>query len=111
MRSVDQLTSFKVPSQSRARAPRVSSSVLTAQELAVLRRVAVGWRNQHIATDLRRSTKTVEKHRASLCVKLQLTNAAQLAAYAIAENLVTIDDVLLGQLPDEHPPNLPRIGS
>jgi DNA-binding NarL/FixJ family response regulator len=100
-----------VQSHIRQRAARVPSSMLTVQEMAVLRRVAIGWRNHRIAADLRRSTKTVEKHRASLCAKLELTNAAQLAAYAIAESIVSVDDVLLGRLPAEKPVCLPRGGN
>jgi DNA-binding NarL/FixJ family response regulator len=105
---VSPFASTDVPGQSRSRLPRVASTVLTAQELAVLRRVAIGWRNNRIAEDLRRSAKTIEKHRASLCLKLKLTNAAQLAAYAIAENIVTVDDVLSGRLPAERQSDLPR---
>jgi DNA-binding NarL/FixJ family response regulator len=55
---------------------------LTAREREVLKLIAEGYANKHIAEQLCVSIKTVEKHRANLMRKLDLHNAA-LTAFAI----------------------------
>jgi DNA-binding NarL/FixJ family response regulator len=67
---------------------------LTRQELAVLIEVASGRRTADIARALRRSPKTVEKHRTSLQRKLGLRGVAQVTAYAIMNGLVAPEAVL-----------------
>ena len=62
---------------------------LTIREREVLKLVAEGNSNKHIAVYLCLSIKTVEKHRASLMHKLGLRNASMLTAYAIEKGIVT----------------------
>ena len=62
---------------------------LTMREREVLKLVAEGNSNKHIAVYLNLSVKTVEKHRASLMHKLGLRNASMLTAYAIGKGIVT----------------------
>lgn len=64
---------------------------LTDRERVVLRLVAEGRSNKHIAEYLCLSVKTVEKHRSNLMRKLDLHNASTLTAYAIEKGLVTLD--------------------
>ena len=74
--------------------PTTSSSTawerLTQREREVLKLVAEGHGNKHIATYLSLSVKTVEKHRSNLMRKLGLHNAASLTAYAIERGLVRL---------------------
>jgi len=67
---------------------------LTPLESEVMLAVATGLRNIDIARRMRRSSKTVEKHRANALRKLGLRNVAQLTAYAIRHRLLDIDVVL-----------------
>lgn len=77
--------------------PNGSSSVtspwdtLTYREREVLKLVAEGHPNKHIAEYLSLSVKTVEKHRSNLMKKLNLHNASTLTAYAIEKGLVTLN--------------------
>lgn len=61
---------------------------LTLREREVLKRVAEGNTNKHIAEFLNLSPKTVEKHRSNLMHKLGLHNASLLTAYAIEKGLL-----------------------
>lgn len=61
---------------------------LTHREREVLKLVAEGHPNKHIAEFLCLSIKTVEKHRSNLMRKLDLHNASTLTAYAIKKGLV-----------------------
>ncbi len=63
---------------------------LTVREREVLKLVAEGHGNKHIADYLCLSIKTVEKHRSSLMRKLGLRNASMLTAYAIEKGIVTL---------------------
>ena len=67
---------------------------LTRHECEVLLGVATGLRNADIARRLRRSSKTVEKHRANLQRKLGLRTVAQLTAFAIQTGLLRPDAIL-----------------
>jgi DNA-binding NarL/FixJ family response regulator len=67
---------------------------LSDREREVLKLVAEGATNKAIAESLRISVRTVEKHRASLMMKLNLRTTAALTAYAIKHELVTSTDVL-----------------
>lgn len=62
---------------------------LTKREREILKLVAQGEGNKHIATQLQLSIKTVEKHRSNLMHKLGMRNAAMLTAYAIDRGLVS----------------------
>jgi two-component system response regulator NreC len=63
---------------------------LTFREREVLKLVAEGHANKHIADYLGLSVKTVEKHRSNLMKKLDLHNASTLTAYAIEKGLVDL---------------------
>jgi DNA-binding NarL/FixJ family response regulator len=67
---------------------------LSAREREVLKLVAEGATSKEIAECLCISVRTVEKHRASLMVKLNLKTTAALTAYAIKHELVTSAGVL-----------------
>lgn len=60
---------------------------LTLREREVLKLIAAGHANRHIADRLCVSVKTVEKHRANLMRKLNLHNAAALTAFAIERGM------------------------
>lgn len=63
---------------------------MTQREREVLKLIAEGHPNKHIATYLCVSVKTVEKHRSNLMKKLGLHNAAALTAFAIEKGMVTL---------------------
>ena len=67
---------------------------LTRLECEVLLAVASGLRNADIARRMRRSSKTVEKHRANAQRKLGLRNVAQLTAFAILNGMLPPDAIL-----------------
>lgn len=67
---------------------------LSDREREVLKLVAEGGTSKAIAERLCISVRTVEKHRASLMMKLNLRTTAALTAYAIEHELVTSADVL-----------------
>lgn len=62
--------------------------LLTHRERQVLKLVAEGHPNRHIAEYLCLSIKTVEKHRSNLMKKLGLHNASMLTAFAIEKGLI-----------------------
>lgn len=61
---------------------------VTRREREVLKLLAEGYQNKDISGFLNISIKTVEKHRANIMKKLDLHNAAALAAYATRKGLV-----------------------
>lgn len=74
------------------RAPNPQGAIpdlISRREREVVKLVAEGYRSREIATYLSISEKTVEKHRANLMRKLQVTNVSGLTAYAIEKGLVT----------------------
>ena len=73
---------------------KVSHEQLTPQELEVMLAVAAGHRNADIARRMRRSSKTIEKHRANLLRKLGLRTVSQLTAYAIHHGLLRADAII-----------------
>ena len=62
--------------------------VLSQREKQVLSLIAGGHTTKSIAEHLSISTKTVEKHRASMMSKLQVHSIAELLAYALREGLL-----------------------
>ena len=62
---------------------------LTLREREVLKLIAEGQGNKHIANYLCVSVKTVEKHRSNLMRKLNLHNAAVLTSFAIEKGMVS----------------------
>jgi DNA-binding NarL/FixJ family response regulator len=61
---------------------------LTHRERQVLKLVAEGHQNRHIAEYFCLSVKTIEKHRSNLMKKLDLHNASMLTAYAIEKGML-----------------------
>ena len=68
---------------SRFEAPTSPVSHLSDKELDVLQLIGKGLRTSDIATELNRSVKTVEAHRANLKNKLGLKNATELVRFAV----------------------------
>ena len=69
-------------------------TTLTPHEVDVLLGVALGRKTQQIAAEMRRSPKTIEKHRASVQRKLGLNTVAQFTSHAISHGLLSTDQVL-----------------
>lgn len=67
---------------------------LTNREREILKLVAEGNANKHVAEYLCLSVKTVEKHRSNLMRKLDLHNASTLTAYAIEKGLIQMSGAL-----------------
>lgn len=67
---------------------------LTPLEFEVMLGIAAGHRNADLARRMRRSCKTVEKHRANLLRKLGLKTVAQLTAYSIHNGLLRADAII-----------------
>jgi DNA-binding NarL/FixJ family response regulator len=61
---------------------------LTSRELEVIQLVAEGHANKQVASDLKISIKTVEKHRQHLMDKLNIHDTAGLTRYAIAQGII-----------------------
>jgi DNA-binding NarL/FixJ family response regulator len=72
---------------------------VTHRERQVLKLVAEGNSNKHVAEYLCLSVKTVEKHRSNLMKKLDLHSASTLTAFAIDRGLVTSDAASRPALP------------
>lgn len=66
-----------------------SWEMLTPREREVLKLVAEGYKTREIASYLSLSVKTIEKHRASMMRKLDLSSVAAVTAYAIDNGLLT----------------------
>ncbi len=64
---------------------------LTVRERQILTLIALGNSNKRIATDLKLSVKTIEKHRSNFMRKLELHNTAGVTMYAICKGLVSPD--------------------
>lgn len=67
----------------RFEAPSSPVSRLSDKELEVLRLIGKGLRTSDIASELHRSVKTVEAHRANIKDKLSLKNATELVRFAV----------------------------
>ena len=61
---------------------------LTSRELEVIQLVAEGLANKQVASELKISIKTVEKHRQHLMDKLNIHDTAGLTRYAIAQGII-----------------------
>jgi len=68
--------------------PKSAWDSVTRREREVLKLLAEGYQNKEIARMLTISIKTVEKHRTNIMTKLDLHNAAALAAYATRKGLL-----------------------
>ncbi len=71
-----------------ARGERVPETVLTPREDEVLKLVAEGRSTREIARLLSISVKTVEKHRANILSRLEMSDRTQLTRYAIRAGLI-----------------------
>jgi two-component system, NarL family, response regulator NreC len=67
---------------------------LTRREREVLKLVAEGYKNKHIAELLHMSIKTVDTHRSNLMKKLGVHNAAALTVHALEYGLVEKSSIL-----------------
>ena len=74
------LTATKTPKRNNVR--------LTSRESELLQLIAEGYVNKQIASDLRISIKTVEKHRQHLMEKLNIHEIAGLTRYAISAGVI-----------------------
>ena len=61
---------------------------VTGREREILAMIAAGLSNKRIAVQLKRSVKTVEKHRANLMRKLHLHNVADVTRFAMQSGLL-----------------------
>ncbi len=66
---------------------------LSARELTVLKKVALGHTNQEIADELFLSIHTVMTHRKNITRKLGIKTVSGLTVYALMNKLVAMDDV------------------
>lgn len=89
------LATLLPPPASRRPDGHLPHDSLTALEGEVMLGVAAGLRNAEIARRMRRSAKTIEKHRASVLRKLGLRSVAQLTAYALRHRLIDGDSLLV----------------
>jgi DNA-binding NarL/FixJ family response regulator len=76
------------PGAANGEVPKKDTHRLTPREREVLQLVAEGNANKQIASDLRISIKTVEKHRQALMDKLSIHETAGLTRYAISHGLI-----------------------
>jgi DNA-binding NarL/FixJ family response regulator len=72
-------------------APPIAAGV-TGREREILAMIAAGLSNKKIASQIKRSVKTVEKHRANFMRKLHLHNVADVTRYAMQTGLVMEKD-------------------
>jgi DNA-binding NarL/FixJ family response regulator len=82
------VSGFLHPEQSKLQAESSKLSALTTRERSVLQLIAEGRTNRSAAEFLSVSPKTVEKHRASLMLKLGLKNATDMVLTAMELGLV-----------------------
>ena len=61
---------------------------VTGREREILAMIAAGLSNKRIAVQLKRSVKTIEKHRANLMRKLHLHNVADVTRFALQSGLL-----------------------
>ena len=78
--------------RSLAQSAKAQIADMTARERQVLVGVAMGYSNKRIAGNLRRSVKTIEKHRFKVMHRLGLHNAAAATRYAIDNGLLRFAD-------------------
>jgi DNA-binding NarL/FixJ family response regulator len=76
-----------VEASSRSVRPRAAGG-LSAREIQVLRLVAAGKTNRHIASQLFISERTVERHLSNIFNKLDLPSRAAATAYAYEHQLL-----------------------
>jgi DNA-binding NarL/FixJ family response regulator len=77
--------------ESRQKSGEAPKPALTARQLEVLRRLALGKSVKEIAYDLQLSAKTVETYRTQVMERLDLHDLASLVRYAIRTGLISAD--------------------
>jgi DNA-binding NarL/FixJ family response regulator len=70
-----------------------AAAPLEPEDRQILRLIALGVPTWRIAADLRRGVKVVEKYRANLMRRLNLTSASAVARYAVSCNLLSREEV------------------
>lgn len=73
-----------------SREPATRAAALTGRQAEILQLVAEGYCNKQIAALMCLSTKTVEKHRQSLMLRLNLHNTAALTRYAVSSGFIEV---------------------
>jgi DNA-binding NarL/FixJ family response regulator len=71
----------------------VAAAPLEPEDRQILRLIALGVPTWRIAADLRRGVKVVEKYRANLMRRLNLSSTAAVARYAVSCNLLSREEV------------------
>jgi len=79
--------------QDAGTAPPATDTTLDPEDRKVLRLIALGVPTWRIAADLRRGVKVVEKYRANLMRRLNLSSTAAVARYAVSCNLLSREEV------------------
>jgi DNA-binding NarL/FixJ family response regulator len=74
-------------------APPAADALLDPEDRQILRLIALGVPTWRIAADLRRGVKGVEKYRANLMRRLNLSSSAAVARYAVSCNLLSREEV------------------
>jgi two-component system nitrate/nitrite response regulator NarL len=69
------------------------AAALDPEDRQILRLIALGVPTWRIAADLRRGVKVVEKYRANLMRRLDLSSTAAVARYAVSCNLLSREEV------------------
>jgi DNA-binding NarL/FixJ family response regulator len=73
--------------------PPAVTAPLEPEDRQILRLIALGVPTWRIAADLRRGVKVVEKYRANLMRRLNLSSTAAVARYAVSCNLLSREEV------------------
>jgi DNA-binding NarL/FixJ family response regulator len=76
-----------------ANAPPPANVPLEPEDRQILRLIALGVPTWRIAADLRRGVKVVEKYRATLMRRLNLSSTAAVTRYAVSCNLLSREEV------------------
>jgi DNA-binding NarL/FixJ family response regulator len=79
------------PTPAQSQSP--PDATLDPEDRQILRLIALGVPTWRIAADLRRGVKGVEKHRANLMRRLNLSNTAAVARYAVRCKLLSSEEV------------------
>jgi len=88
---------FYIEHRDRGFDPLADYETLTEREKQVFRLLANGQQTREVADILCISPKTVAKHRIAIKKKLSLTNAAEMAQYAIRLGILSVDSPQTGQ--------------
>jgi DNA-binding NarL/FixJ family response regulator len=82
-----------VAGQLMAMPPRLQAKLLSDREQQVLKLVAQGYSNQHVADCITLSVKTVETYRARIAEKLGLHTRAEITRYALVSGMLSASEV------------------